>query len=550
MQPAAARRRNLLSLIADRKAHYRATIFIIVTLLLCLTGTLNACSTPSGEEKAPAPTLNLVTVDPNATATATPFQPAPETPTSMPTLTLPASATPSTSPSPSATASLPPTSTNTATVLSPTDPPSTTRPQYTFYLLFDYAGRNLAVDETIRYSNQTGASLSDIALVVDANLYANSFSLETLFLDGASATYELNGHRLTIFLPQPLAPGASVTLAMRYRLAIPPKQSDYPHGYTSAQVNLTEWYPFVAPYSGGWVLHDPWAYGEHLVYDSADFEVNMKVSGDKVMIAAPAPAEANGEWTRYRLQGARTFVFSASDQYVMAESAVGSVAIRSYYFSWHTGAGEGMLRAAVQAVGLFEAKFAPYPYDSLSVVACDVPDGQEFDGMSFVGTKFYDQYGGSAKSNLVSIGVHEIAHNWWFGLVGNDQALEPWLDETLAVYSERIFYEYNYPNYGDWWWNFRVDYFNPSGWVDTSIYDGGSFRLYTNAAYLNGAYFMEDLRARMGERDFFNFLKDYATRYSYQRVTGTDFFTTLRQNTSAEVSDLIQTYFKGDYSAR
>ena len=414
-------------------------------------------------------------------------------------------------------------------------------------MLFDYSGRQLAVDETIRYTNQTGTSLSNIVLAVESNISANSFSLETLFLDGTTPNYELNGHRLTVFLPQSLAPGGTINLSMRYRLAIPPKRFDHPHGYLGYQINLTEWYPFIVPYNGGWVLHDPWAFGEHLVYDSADFEVNMQVEDEGITVAASAPTEANGEWTRYRLYGARTFVFSASDRFVMSESAVGSVKIRSYYFSMHEGAGEGMLNAAVQAVGLFEAKFAPYPYEVLSVVETESPDGQEYDGLVFLSSDFYDQYGGSNRSNMVSIGVHEIAHNWWFGLVGNDQALEPWLDETMAVYSERIFYEFTNPNYGDWWWNFRVNYFSPSGWVDTSIYDGVNFRTYTNATYLTGAYFIEDLRARIGDQDFYTFLKDYATRFSYDHATGDDFFAVARENTNANVDDLIQAYFKGSY---
>jgi hypothetical protein len=414
-------------------------------------------------------------------------------------------------------------------------------------VLFDYSGRQLAVDETVRYINQTSRSLSDILFVVEANRVANSFSLETLFLDGSIPQYQLNGNRLTVFLPQPLAPGESISLSMRYRLAIPPKHIDHPHGYLGYQVNLTDWYPFIAPYENGWVLHDPPVYGEHLVYDSADFEVNLQVTGDDVTIAAPAPAEPNGEWTRYRLTGARTFVMSASDRFEMSESAVGDVKIRSYYFSWNAGAGEGMLNAAVRAVALFDVKFAPYPYESLSVVVTDLTDGKEYDGLFFLASEFYDSYGGSARSEMVSIGVHEIAHNWWFGLVGNDQALEPWLDEALCVYSERLFYEFSYPNYGDWWWNYRVYYYSPSGWVDTSVYDAGGFRPYVNAAYMNGARFLEDLRVRMGDRDFYNFLKDYASRFSYDRATGDDFFAVVRDNTDANVDDLIQAYFKGSY---
>ena len=509
-----------------------------------------SCSLPSGNPPGSSSPFTLVTVDPYASDTPTPFQPAIGNFTPLPMTSLP-SATPSPNPTATLTQTPPPTQTVTS---SPTFPPvtsrpvpSSARPQYVLYVLFDYSGRQLAVDETVNYTNHTGTSLSDIVLAVEPNLSPNSFSLETLFLEGATPNYELDGHRLTVFLPRPLAPGDALSLSMRYRLAIPPKHFNKPYGYLGYQVNLTDWYPFVVPYNGDWVLHDPWAFGEHLAYDSADYEVNMKVTEDGITVAASAPAEANGEWTRYRLNGARTFVFSASDRFLVSESAVGSVVIRTYYFSGHEGAGEGMLNAAVQAVGLFEAKFAPYPYDSLSVVETESPDGQEYDGLSFLSADFYDQYGGSSRSNMVSIGVHEIAHNWWFGLVGNDQALEPWLDEAMAVYSERIFYEFTNPNYIDWWWNFRVNYFNPSGWVDTSIYDGGTFRDYTNAVYLTGAYFLEDVRTRMGDQDFYSFLKDYAARFSYDTATGSDFFTVLRENTNANVEDLIGAYFQGSY---
>ena len=168
-------------------------------------------------------------------------------------------------------------------------------------------------------------------------------------------------------------------------------------------------------------------------------------------------------------------------------------------------------------------------------------------GLVFLATKFYNEYNGSARSNLVAIGVHEIAHQWWFGLVGNDQALEPWLDEALAVYSEAIFYRYIYPNSYDWWWNFRVNYFGPACYVDSSIYDSGTFRGYVNAVYLNGANFLEALNYRMGEEAFFHFLQVYASRYGRGHATTADFFAVARQNTTADISDLIDAYFQGDY---
>lgn len=502
---------------------------------------LTACSLPSA--LAAPPSLVLVTANPSALPSSTPFQPVGnQIPVDAPTLA--ATFTP-----------LPPTDTPlptlefTATPLvSPTAPIPATRTQYTLYALLDYAGHEMAVDETIRYTNQTGIPLSEIVMAVEPNL-RGGFNIENIMLDGNPLTSDLDGQRLTIPLPQPLAPGAQITLSMRFRLSIPAKIKEHPYGYDVDQVNLTDWYPFVVPYSNGWLLHDPASVGEHLVYDASDFEVNIRTTQTGVVIAASglADAEPNGEWRRYRLEGARTFAFSASDQFLVYDASAGAAKIYSYYYPGYENEGAAVLNAATRAIGLFEAKFGTYPYGSLSIVQADLNDGQEYDGLIFLATKFYNEYDGSARSNLVAIGVHEMAHQWWFGLVGSDQAMEPWLDEALAIYSEAIFYKYIYPNSADWWWNFRVNWFGPTGYVDTSIYEAPSFRAYVNAAYLNGANFLEALNYRMGDDDFYRFLQDYTSRYGRGRATAYDFFAVARQNTTADISDLIAAYFRGNY---
>ena len=492
----------------------------------------------------PAP-FALVTANPGALPTLTPFQPASfEPPTVTPTV-------PTFTPLPPTDTPLP-TLEFTATILpSPTAPPSSARTQYTLFVLLDYYGHELAADETIRYTNQTGASLNELVLAVEPNLMGG-FALENVLLDGVPLNYDLSGQRLTVHLPQPLPPGAQASLSMRFRIDIPPKVKDRPYGYDVDQVNLTDWFPFIVPYSNGWILHDPWHLGEHLVYDASDFEVNVKTTDSGVIIAASGLEESASsgsadEWTRYRLSGARTFALSASDQFLVVDSAVGAAVMRSYYYPGYDDQGLAVLNAMVRAVALFESLFGPYPYGSLSVVQADLNDGQEYDGLVFLATKFYNEYDGSARSNLVAIGVHEVAHQWWFGLVGSDQANEPWLDEALALYSEAIFYKYIYPNSYDWWWNFRVNYFGPSGYVDTTIYEPASFRGYVNAVYLNGANFLEALNYRMGDDAFFAFLKDYASRYGRGRATTHDFFAVARQNTTADISDLIAAYFRGSY---
>ena len=531
---------------------HKASFTIRIAYCVILLSILAACAapTPPPTPQVFAPFI-LITRDPNAPSTLTPFQPSDVVNTSMPSSTPLPPDTPTLPPTavPSATFTQIPTNTQAPpSAVTLTVPPASqpSRTNYILYATMDFPSRIVDVDETIRYYNSTGVSLSDIVMAVEPNLYGNAFVLNSVTQDSTALTsYTISGQALTVNLIQPLPAGSATTLTLSYRLNVPEKGSGL-FGYDFNQINLVDWYPFIVPYSNGWVLHDPMPFGENLVYDASDIELNIKTGAD-VIIAASAPSEPNGEWTRYRLYGARTFTLSASNEFLVAESAVGSVVIRSYYFDGYKAAAEGILYAAVQAVSIFEAKFAPYPYQSLAIVQADIHDGQECDGLVFLSSDFYGQYGGGAKNNLTTIGVHEIAHQWWFGLVGDDQATEPWIDEAMSVYSERIFYEYNYPRYGDWWWQFRVDYFGPGGYVDSSIYNFGDQRSYVNAVYLNGAHFIEDLRVRMGDDDFFRFLKDYAARYSRGRATSYDFFAVVRANTNADISDLIAAYFSQSY---
>ena len=519
--------------------------------LLCVLFLWTICSC-AFIEAAPTPLPadpGLVTANPNASATPTAFQPAlPNMTIIPPNATYPPTLAATDIPTDT---EVPPTDTlapPTDAISSPTvSAPTNARAQYTFYLTLDYAGHSAGVDETVAYTNNTGQALSNIVMAVEPNLFDNCFFLNSINQDGNNTNYTLDGHRLTINLAQPLPAGTATVFNLNYSLSIPAKRFEMPFGYLGYQINLTDWYPFIVPYSNGWILHDAWAFGEYLVYDSADYEVNVKVNAPSVIIAASGLSEANGDWTRYKLSGARTFALSASTIFKVAESTVGATTIRSYYFANDENAGQAVLWMENQSISIYSAKFAPYPYQSLSVVETEAPDGQEYDGLVFLSEKFYSEYNGTAKSNLIDIGTHEIAHQWWFGLVGDDQATEPWLDEAMATYSEKIFYEFNYPKYGNWWWNFRVNYFGPIGYVDNSIYNAGSDRAYINAVYLNGANFINEIRARVGDDDFFAFLQDYAARFSHGRATSADFFATLRNHTSADFSDIVARYFQGSY---
>ena len=87
-----------------------------------------------------------------------------------------------------------------------------------------------------------------------------------------------------------------------------------------------------------------------------------------------------------------------------------------------------VLRATMATFATHVNHFGPFPYEELSVpVIPDVNGGIEFPGVFFLG-----------HNQLDATPSHELAHEWFYGLVGDDQARDPWIDESFATYAEAI----------------------------------------------------------------------------------------------------------------
>jgi aminopeptidase N len=287
------------------------------------------------------------------------------------------------------------------------------------------------------------------------------------------------------------------------------------------------------------------AIGEYLVYDVADFEVKISVESldPSLIIVAGAPGEKIGNHWFFTLPAARTFAWSASSEYQILQQAENPQVV-AYVLPEHVDAGWRALSASISAFNLYSSLFNPYPHQTLSLVEGDFPDGMEYDGLFFVGTDYFSTYQDGEENYLTLISAHETAHQWWFALVGNDPAREPWLDEALTTYSELLFYEVYYPGDEQWWWNFRVARYSPTGWVDQSVYNFSNARQYINAVYLNGALFLDQIRHSIGDEAFKAFLAEYCQNGKGKIITHQDFFDLLSGYTTADLNPIINQYFR------
>jgi len=526
---------------------------------------LTACSTVYAQTKTstdPQSVNNYVFVTADFKDTATPFQPALPTEqpflteTIIPTKEISLSETPTAidtsppaiSPHPSET----PLNLPSQAPQGPTEPTQVfetfDRTQYQLITKIDYSSHRVDVSETILYPNKSQIELSRIALGVNPNLWSGVFTLQNLSInDRVSPDYSLTGQLLMLNLGAPLKQGQTVKISIDYQLTLPYSSAKFENfGYTARQTNLIDWYPFVPPIiNNQWVLPDPYAYGENLVYEKADFKVILSFADpdNLPVVAASAPVNIENGTMIYSLPNARNFTISASPEYLVSTADANGVTVNNYYFASNSNAAAMVLDMTKMSVITYSSEFGPYPHSTISVCETDLNDGLETDGLYFLASSFYRGFDGTVKNNLSTIAIHETAHQWWYGAVANNQANEPWLDEAMATYSEHIFFEDNYPELLNWWWNFRINSHGANGWVDSRVYDTKTFSSYVSAVYFNGAMFLQDLRDRIGDEAFFAFIRDYFARNDGQIVSADVFFADLALHTDLDISDLIKSYF-------
>lgn len=426
---------------------------------------------------------------------------------------------------------------------------------YQMDVYLNYTEHRLVVQQKVDYSNATSETLPNLILNVHPNRGKKIFELNEIKVDmGDGELVEPEVFPLDVTLrvelPHELKPNEHVALYLDYTLNLPKISPDEEFnsgsfGYSQRAVSLGNWYPVLAPYreDKGWYGLTHFPVGDPYVTEVADYSVNITTTEDIVIAGTGLESRTDGQW-HYEAEQARSFAFAASDKYLESTSQVGDVTVRSYYFPTNEEAGKVALETAAQALELYSDLYGPYQYSDYRIAETEFAGGMEFSGITFLGSVFYDGYDGTNRTPLIPLAAHEVSHQWFFDLVGNDQVTEPWLDEALAEYSGFLYYERYLPDDTDWWWNYAVEQWAPTGIIDARIHEFRNNRDYLDAVYRRGAQFVHDLRETMGDPAFFAFLREYQRRNAHRLVKSREFFSLVHEFTTADLVPLQEEYFR------
>jgi hypothetical protein len=451
----------------------------------------------------------------------------------------------------SPTATTAPTSTATPTTTPTPLPLNGQQTQYFIDTTIDYYNRFITATSRSVYTNKTTSPINEMVFIIYPTIFQNAIYVKSVEMgDGTPVTnYRWESHRMVIPLETPLMPGEQISFTHEFELYMPNREGTF--GQTGRQLNLAYWFPMIPARSEeGWLVYEisiinSQIVGEHLTFEASDFDLTLQFSDrrENFKIAAGAIPEETDGVIQYQMPLSRTLTLSISDIFTVTEREIDGIKIFSYTFPEESAAGEAAADIAVDAISLYTELYGPMERDMVSIVEADFLHGMEFDGLVLLSRGFYMFYNFTPETNLTIITPHELSHQWFFSLVGNNQAMEPWLDESLATYSEALFYERYYPELVPWWWENRVDNLVPFGYVDNTIYLQSGYDGYRNSVYLNGAHFMQDLRDTIGDEIFFEFLQDYVRTYRYDIASSSDFWTLLKEHTDADLTPIFNEYF-------
>ncbi len=542
---------------------------LLIALLAALT--LAACADPiraTNPSPTPAPRVKPTEV---AIGTATPFSPT-DTPIPTPTQAMNPSPTSTAVPtvelSGSADLSIGVTLSPTIT-LTPASPdedrpplelidslPAADRmPEQALEVELFYADRWARVEQTILVPNTSPDEWDEVVFNVPLAATEGAFDLQRVSVESGDFALvevdaELDGIALRVPLPKPAARHDTVRVEIAYNLFFLPVRpnSTFPiglTGYTGDVVRAGEWYPVLAPYQGGdgWQTYIYHPVGDPVIYPATNTQMAV-AAPEGITVAGSGPVSQEprldqpGQVWRFEVDAARGMAFFASDRYRVLTGEAAGVPIYSYYHAGGEGAAQQAIYAAGDALSLYHYRFGPYPYESLTIVQNGYRSDMEYTALISLSNRVYTNYQGSPRDLVHVMVSHEVAHQWWYGEVGNDQVNEPWLDESLASYSEVLYYEAYYPDDRAWRLS-RYENIVEPGWLDEPIYSYISTFVYVRDIYPRGVMFVHELRRAMGDAAFFAFLQDYARSYSGRIATEADFRAVLAEHSDRPAVDAV-----------
>ncbi|MCA1570547.1 MAG: hypothetical protein LC798_09590 [Chloroflexi bacterium] len=410
--------------------------------------------------------------------------------------------------------------------------------RYSIEATLDVGTGRLDAVEELELTNRSSRPMDHVNLSVIPRALGFLTMDEPITVDGEIVETEWTTSINLRLALDDLGRGDTASIRLPFQLAIG-RSPDAFTARTSMEngvLSFGQWFPIVS------TDHEVYGLGDSQISFAADrirLELETTTPLGRHAVACPglvmAPASTGSPWV-CETTDVRDFSFVVNPQFRLTERTVDGIEVRVYTETVPGGVTAD--RAAEALLGLSEA-FGDYPWDDL--VLAEIGSGGGFSMeyprmIHLTRDKVDDTY----------VVYHEVAHQWFYGQLGNDQQREPWLDEgfsdfgarylmgigenacsTRPVNSEVFDWEADRTTGGDW----------------TSC-DG-----YFHAVFYQGTEFLNAVRAAMGDDAFFRAMRRWVAQNRHGFTTGSRLLGHLTDSTDTDLEPIFDAYLV-DYVVR
>lgn len=428
--------------------------------------------------------------------------------------------------------------------------------EYNIVASVSLSQRTIDGSAAITYTNNTGVALPILYLRTWPNAPeygVGDMKIAEVKVNGAAGNFDdaaESGTVLAINLAQSLAAEQTVRLEIKFSDVVPLNGGGYGmYNYANNVMALAAWYPTMAVYDDhGWNLDPPGGQGDQ------DFS---EVSLYNVTLTLPAGAQAatsgsqvsntqnsDGAATERFVTGPmREFTMVISDKFKLANADANGIKVNSWYLAGDDTYGQNVATYTANAVKIYSQLYGAYPYKEIDAVEVPLGNGAggiEFPGLVMLDSHLYNANAGSQSTGGFSLGlgedrvlefttVHEIGHQWFYGMVGSNPGRYAFLDEglvnyTAAIYFEKQYDEATFKQQFDLWCvlPYQVEVQMLGG--DDVLYQptahwNNSEEGYGAIVYGKGPLFFHVLRQQLGDNTYFKGLQLYWQTYKYGLAT-------------------------------
>lgn len=416
--------------------------------------------------------------------------------------------------------------------------------------------RTWQATQTLTFRNQSGVALSKLYFRLYANLadVGGKLVINSATVNGVTTAvkFESRNFLARLDLATPIAPDAMVTVVLDFVTTAPNNGGTNIYGtlnHDGQTLALVTAYPQLAMLSNGvWDTTVPDSKGDLVTSPVAFYDVTVTLPRTHTVLGTGSIVStmtAGTSQTVHIVSGLQRDFALAATTLAQVNTKIDGTLIRVYYPKGKIKAGQATLKYAKQAVSVFNKSYGQYPYNELDLIAVNAGT---FEGIEFPGLILFEQRLFNPVASYESLVVHEVAHQWFYGVVGNDVQNHAWVDEGLATYSQVLYYEVlRGAKVAAAEKRLFVDDYaylksrNADGSMDRAIRTMSDTQ-YGVLSYSKAALYFDAVRTNVGAKTFATAIRRYYTDNRYAVVDGSAFVQAVNATCGCDVQPLYRSW--------